>query len=109
MTYILKIRKNMIDDKIVDCIVNLPPKLFLNTQIPASLWFIRKNKAFRKNEILCLNYFIIVWTWNFTHIANSRCSALETGKKSNIIVIYSIFCFLVLKNTNNKTIFYNNG
>lgn len=26
----------------VDCIVNLPAKLFLNTQIPACLWFLRR-------------------------------------------------------------------
>ncbi|MCP4487282.1 MAG: N-6 DNA methylase, partial [Gammaproteobacteria bacterium] len=30
---------------LVDCIVNLPPKLFLNTQIPASLWFLSRNRA----------------------------------------------------------------
>lgn len=29
----------------VDCIVNLPAKLFLNTQIPASLWFISRNRS----------------------------------------------------------------
>ena len=29
----------------MDCIVNLPAKLFLNTQIPASLWFLSRNKA----------------------------------------------------------------
>jgi len=50
-----EIRKNMIEDRIVDCIVNLPSKLFLNTQIPASLWFLRKNKTLRKNEILFID------------------------------------------------------
>ena len=29
---------------LVDCIVNLPAKLFLNTQIPASLWFLSLRK-----------------------------------------------------------------
>ena len=28
----------------IDCIVNLPTKLFLNTQIPAALWFLAKNR-----------------------------------------------------------------
>ncbi len=50
-----EIRKNMIEDDIIDCIVNLPPKLFLNTQIPASLWFIRKNKTTKKGEILFID------------------------------------------------------
>ena len=39
------IRKELVKARLVDCIVNLPPKLFLNTQIPASLWFLSRNKA----------------------------------------------------------------
>ncbi|BCD68815.1 class I SAM-dependent DNA methyltransferase [Nitratiruptor sp. YY09-18] len=50
-----EIRKNMIEDDIVDCIVNLPAKLFLNTQIPACLWFLRKNKTTRKGQILFID------------------------------------------------------
>ncbi len=50
-----EIRKNMIEDDIVDCIVNLPSKLFLNTQIPASLWFLRRNKTTRKGQILFID------------------------------------------------------
>ena len=50
-----EVRKNMIEDGIVDCIVNLPAKLFLNTQIPASLWFLRKNKKTRKGQTLFID------------------------------------------------------
>lgn len=39
------IRKALIEARLVDCIVNLPAKLFLNTQIPASLWFLSRNKS----------------------------------------------------------------
>ena len=39
------IRKELVKARLVDCIVNLPPKLFLNSQIPASLWFLSRNKA----------------------------------------------------------------
>jgi type I restriction enzyme M protein len=39
------IRKALVEARLVDCIVNLPAKLFLNTQIPASLWFLSRNKA----------------------------------------------------------------
>ena len=49
------IRKNLVDAGLLDCIVNLPAKLFLNTQIPASLWFIRRGKTKRKNEILFID------------------------------------------------------
>lgn len=38
------IRKALVENNLIDCIVNLPAKLFLNTQIPASLWFIRRNR-----------------------------------------------------------------
>lgn len=40
-----EIRKALVEARLVDCIVNLPAKLFLNTQIPASLWFLSRNKA----------------------------------------------------------------
>ncbi len=54
------IRKALIEKGLVDCIVNLPTKLFLNTQIPACLWFLSRNKTnggFRKrdNEILFMD------------------------------------------------------
>jgi len=39
------IRKALIEKGLVDCIVNLPTKLFLNTQIPACLWFVSRNRA----------------------------------------------------------------
>lgn len=55
-----EIRKALIEKGLVDCIVNLPTKLFLNTQIPACLWFLSRNKANghyrdRKNEILFID------------------------------------------------------
>ncbi len=40
-----EIRKALIEKGMVDCIVNLPTKLFLNTQIPACLWFVSRNRA----------------------------------------------------------------
>jgi type I restriction enzyme M protein len=53
------IRRSMVaDGNIIDCIVNLPAKLFLNTQIPAALWFLnrtRNNGHPRKGEILFID------------------------------------------------------
>ncbi len=40
-----EIRKALIENNLVDCIVNLPAKLFLNTQIPACLWFLNNGKG----------------------------------------------------------------
>lgn len=45
----LEIRKNLIENDLVECIVTLPSQMFYNTQIPACLWFVTKSKA-KKNE-----------------------------------------------------------
>ena len=55
-----EIRKALIEKRLVDCIVNLPTKLFLNTQIPACLWFLSRDKTNggyrdRKDEILFID------------------------------------------------------
>lgn len=50
-----EIRKALIENDLVDCIVNLPAKLFLNTQIPACLWFVSKNKQKHKGKILFID------------------------------------------------------
>lgn len=56
----LKIRKNLIEEDLVECIVTLPGQLFYSTQIPVCLWFLTKNKEKngkneRKNEILFID------------------------------------------------------
>jgi len=38
------IRKNIIEDDLVDCMISLPPQLFYNTPIPVCLWFLTRNK-----------------------------------------------------------------
>jgi type I restriction enzyme M protein len=49
------IRKALVEADLVDCVVNLPAKLFLNTQIPASLWFLRRGKTQRRKEVLFID------------------------------------------------------
>jgi len=39
-----EVRKRMVEEDLVDCVVALPPKLFFTTMIPACLWFLAKNK-----------------------------------------------------------------
>ena len=56
-----EMRKAMIEADIVDCMVALPSQLFYNTQIPACLWFLTRNKAettkhrSRTNEVLFID------------------------------------------------------
>lgn len=55
-----EIRKNLIEEDMVECIVTLPGQLFYSTQIPVCLWFLTKNKEKngrreRKGEILFID------------------------------------------------------
>lgn len=52
-----EIRKNIIEDDVVECIVTLPGQLFYSTPIPVCLWFVTKNKdrQGRKGEILFID------------------------------------------------------
>ena len=55
-----EIRKNLIEEGLIDCIVNLPDKMFFNTGIPACLWFVTRNKTNgkfrnRTNEVLFID------------------------------------------------------
>lgn len=40
-----EIRRRLVEANLVDCIVALPDKLFLNTGISATLWFVSKNRG----------------------------------------------------------------
>jgi len=73
------IRKSLVEARLVDCIVNLPAKLFLNTQIPASLWFLSRNKANggyrnRVDEILFID------ARNMGYLINRRTRTLDYEK-----------------------------
>jgi type I restriction enzyme M protein len=55
-----EIRKQLIQEGLVDCMVALPTQLFYNTQIPACLWFLARNRTNHKfrdrsNEILFID------------------------------------------------------
>ncbi len=55
-----EIRKNLIENDLVDCMVALPSQLFYNTQIPACLWFLARDKSNgkfrnRSNQVLFID------------------------------------------------------
>lgn len=81
------IRKNLIEAGLIDCIVNLPAKLFLNTQIPASLWFMSRNRANgkfrnRTDEILFID------ARNMGHLINRRTRELSDEDIAQIADTY---------------------
>lgn len=49
------IRKNLVEQDLVECIVALPKQLFYNTGIPACIWFLRREKANHSKEILFID------------------------------------------------------
>ena len=61
-----EIRKAIIEAGLLDCIVNLPAKLFLNTQIPACLWFLSRKKEGRLDKVLFID------ARNLGHLINRK-------------------------------------
>ena len=49
------IRRAMVEGDVVEVMVALPGQLFFNTQIPACLWFLAKQKTTRKGEVLFID------------------------------------------------------
>lgn len=49
------IRRAMVDADVVEVMVALPGQLFFNTQIPACLWFLAKQKTARRGEVLFID------------------------------------------------------
>jgi len=82
-----EIRKAMVEAGLIDCIVNLPAKLFLNTQIPASLWFMSRNRANgkfrnRTNEILFID------ARHMGHLVNRRTREFSEADINTIAETY---------------------
>ena len=50
-----EIRKNLIQNGLVECIVALPNKLFYNATIPACIWFLRRGRTDNIDKILFID------------------------------------------------------
>jgi type I restriction enzyme M protein len=76
-------REALVEGGFVDCIVQMPEKLFANTPIPCTLWFLSKNRAGnaiyrpRQNEILFID-------------ARKRASLIEGSRKQKELSITEI-------------------
>ncbi len=81
------IRKNLIEEGYIDCVVNLPAKLFLNTQIPACLWFLKKNKTESKHTNPS-NQILFIDARNLGHLINRRTKELSQEDIKQITETY---------------------
>lgn len=82
-----EIRKALIEANLIDCIVNLPAKLFLNTQIPAALWFVsrdRTNGKFRDRS----KKILFIDARNLGHLINRRTLELSEEDIQQIAETY---------------------
>ncbi len=75
-----EIRKALIEANLIDCIVNLPAKLFLNTQIPASIWFMKRGRTTK--DILFID------ARNLGRLINRRTKEFEPKDTDRIATIY---------------------
>jgi len=82
-----KIRKALINAGLVDCIVNLPTKLFLNTQIPACLWFLSREKESDKNHSR-RNKILFIDARNMGMLINRRTRELNEEDIAKIATTY---------------------
>ncbi len=82
-----KIRKTLIENDLIDCIISLPSNLFLTTTISACLWFISMNKNDEKNrdrrgEVLFID------ARNFGNLINRKIRVLNLDDINSISSIY---------------------
>lgn len=86
-----EIRKTLVEAGVIDCIVALPTKLFANTSIPVSLWFIGRNRGktdkyrARKNETLFID------ARKLGHLISRRQRELDAADIARITDTYHSF------------------
>jgi type I restriction enzyme M protein len=81
------IRKALIEAGLIECIVNLPAKLFLNTQIPASLWFLKRPVSSPLGRSGGANI-LFIDARNLGHLINRRTLELSQDDISKIAETY---------------------
>ncbi len=81
-----EIRKGIIEAGLLDCIVNLPAKLFMNTQIPACLWFLSRAKQGRLDKVLFMD------ARNLGYLINRRSKDFTIEDISKIAETYHHWC-----------------
>ena len=92
-----EIRKALIDKGLIACIENLPAKLFLNTQIPACLWFVTRNRTHRTGEILFID------ARNKGHLINRRTRELSEEDIQEIARTYHLWRDVSVPSTSSGT------
>lgn len=80
-----EIRKQLLDEGLVDCIIAMPPQLFYDVSIPVSLWFISKNKETRRDKVLFMD------ARNFGYMETRRHRELKDDEIAKICNTYKLW------------------
>lgn len=79
------IRESIIKAGLVDCIISLPGQLFFNTGIPATLWFISRDRANRSDKTLFID------AREMGEMITRRNKKLTDGEIARIVEKYKAF------------------
>ena len=82
------IRKKLIKEGFVDCIVNLPAKLFLNTQIPACLWFLSNKRHGFNSDRNRTGEILFIDAGNLGHLINRRTKEFTDEDIAKVVFAY---------------------
>jgi type I restriction enzyme M protein len=85
------IRKALVESGVVDCIVSLPTKLFANTTIPVSLWFVGRNRGKTDKHRARENETLFIDARKLGHLISRRQRELDATDISRIADTYHAF------------------
>ncbi|MDA2988774.1 MAG: N-6 DNA methylase, partial [Actinomycetota bacterium] len=87
----LAIRKALVEAGLVDCIVSLPMKLFANTSIPVSLWFVGRNRGATEKHRARENETLFIDARKLGHLISRRQRELDAADIARIADTYHSF------------------
>jgi type I restriction enzyme M protein len=85
------IRKALVEVGVVDCIVSLPTKLFANTGIPVSLWFVGRNRGATEKHRARENETLFIDARKLGHLVSRRQRELDAADIARIADTYHSF------------------
>ncbi len=87
-----KIRKTIIENDVIDCIIYTPTQLFYNTTLPVHLWIVSRNKSGDKNKRNRKNEVLMIDASNFGFMVDSTHRSLSDEDIEQISSIYHEWC-----------------
>jgi type I restriction enzyme M protein len=85
------IRKALVEAGVVDCIVSLPTKLFANTSIPVSLWFVGRNRGATGKQRARESETLFIDARKLGHLVSRRQRELNAADIARIADTYRSF------------------